>query len=225
MIKLLRYFPFLLLIGLICLFPTTSAVANEKSNTDKKKLDINLSPNDTLFDITNMKPGDWAPRTLTVTNSGNVDFDYHMQLRNNGDEMLFNELMMEIKSGNKELYSGKLSAFQGLPARFLDSGSNENLDITIRFPEHLGNEFQGKGAEFIFNFIAEAKDGTVVHVMTNGHVQGVMSPAAAGAGLSDVSTILLFGFLAITAGVITIIVFKFYRQLKLVDKTNNLEEI
>ncbi|WP_262174182.1 CalY family protein [Saccharococcus sp. Marseille-Q5394] len=220
MIKLFRYIPFLLLISMICLFPTTSAVADEKNASDKKEVEISLSPKDTLFDVSNMKPGDWAPRTLTVKNSGIVDFDYHMQLRNNGDEMLFNELLMEIKSGDKELYSGRLSAFQGLPARFLGSGSDENLDITIRFPEHLGNDFQGKGVEFSFNFIAEAKDGTVVHVMTNGHVEGVMSPAVAGFRLSDGSTNLLFGFLAITAGVIMIIIFKFYRQLKLVDRTN-----
>jgi len=158
MSKLFRLFPVLLLISGICFFPVTSVFADGKNDTNKNDIDISISPNDTLFDISNMKPGDWAPRTITVKNLGSKDFAYQMQLQNSGEKKLFNELLLEIKTDNKELYQGKLAAFKSLPARKLTRGSGENLDITIRFPEHLGNDFQGLGAAFVFSFTAEGRD-------------------------------------------------------------------
>jgi len=158
MSKLFRVFPVLLLISGICFFPVTSVFADGEDNTGKDDIDISISPNDTLFDISNMKPGDWAPRTMTVKNFGSKDFDYQMQLQNTGEKKLFNELLLEIKVDDKELYQGKLAAFKSLPARKLTRGSGENLDITIRFPEHLGNDFQGLGAAFVFSFTAEGRD-------------------------------------------------------------------
>ncbi|MEK4711857.1 hypothetical protein [Sporosarcina sp. FSL K6-5500] len=158
MSKLFRLFPVLLLISGICFFPMTSVLADGEDNTGKDDIDISISPNDTLFEISNMKPGDWAPRTITVKNLGSKDFAYQMQLENSGEKKLFNELLLEIKADDKELYQGKLAAFKSLPARKLTRGSGENLDITIRFPEHLGNDFQGLGAAFVFTFTAEGRD-------------------------------------------------------------------
>ena len=74
MSKLFRLLPFLLLISGICFFPVTSVFADDENDTDKNEIDISLSPTDTLFDISNMKPGDWAPRTITVKNSGKQRF-------------------------------------------------------------------------------------------------------------------------------------------------------
>ncbi|QNK87533.1 hypothetical protein H7992_20495 [Sporosarcina sp. resist] len=158
MSKLFRLFPVLLLISGICFFPMTSVLADGEDNMGNADIDISISPNDTLFDISNMKPGDWAPRTITVKNLGSKDFAYQMQLENSGEKKLFNELLLEIKADDKELYQGKLAAFKSLPARKLTRGSGENLDITIRFPEHLGNDFQGLGAAFVFTFTAEGRD-------------------------------------------------------------------
>ena len=158
MSKLFRVFPILLLISGICFFPVTSVFADGEDNAGKDDIDISISPNDTLFEISNMKPGDWAPRTITVKNLGSKDFAYQMQLENSGEKKLFNELLLEIKVDDKELYQGKLAAFKSLPARKLTRGSGENLDITIRFPEHLGNDFQGLGAAFVFTFTAEGRD-------------------------------------------------------------------
>ncbi|WP_338655123.1 hypothetical protein V6B14_03260 [Sporosarcina psychrophila] len=158
MSKLFRVFPILLLISGICFFPVTSVFADGEDNAGKDDIDISISPNDTLFEISNMKPGDWAPRTITVQNVGSKDFAYQMQLENSGEKKLFNELLLEIKVDGKELYQGKLAAFKSLPARKLTRGSGENLDITIRFPEHLGNDFQGLGAAFVFTFTAEGRD-------------------------------------------------------------------
>jgi len=158
MSKLFRLIPCLLLLSGICFFPITSVFADGKNDTDKNEINISISPKDTLFDISNMKPGDWAPRTITVKNSGSKDFVYQMQLQNSGDKKLFNELLLEIKAADKELYQGKIAAFKSLPTRKLISGSEENLDITIRFPEHLGNDFQGLTSAFVLTFTAEGRD-------------------------------------------------------------------
>jgi hypothetical protein len=123
--------------------------------TDKKEIDIEILPNGTLFDVANMKPGDWAPRDITVRNAGKRDFNYSMKIQNDGPEKLFNELMVEVKDRDAIIYTGKISELGMLPKRILYVNTEEKLTITIRFPEHLGNEFQGLGSNFNLQFIAE----------------------------------------------------------------------
>ena len=94
---------------------------------------------------------------ITVKNSGSKDFVYQMESRNSGETKLFNELLLEIKSGDTELYLGKLAAFKICDRTKTISGTEENLDITIRFPEHLGNDFQGLAAAFTLTLHSERK--------------------------------------------------------------------
>ena len=216
--KLFRLFPFLLLISAICFYPVMSVQADTENNKTEKDLDIRLSSQENLFDISNMKPGDWAPRTLTVQNSGIKDFVYQMQVENSGESMLYNELLLEVKAGNQELYQGKLAAFNSLPERELTSGTKENLDITIRFPEHLGNEFQGLNASFVFSFVAEARDGEIVQTMTTGHVASVSaSPPTSGGNLPTTMTniikLVLIGALLLVSGIVWRIV-RYYRRMR-----------
>lgn len=205
--KLFRLFPFLLLISAICFYPVMSVQADTENNKTEKDLDISLSAKENLFDISNMKPGDWAPRTLTVQNSGIEDFVYQMLVENSGETKLYNELLLEIKAGDQELYQGKLAAFNSLPERELISGTKENLDITIRFPEHLGNEFQGLNASFVFSFVAEARDGEIVQTMTTGHVASVSAgPPTVGGNLastsSNITNLVLLGSLLILVAIV-----------------------
>ncbi len=216
MSKLFRLFPFLLLISGICFFPISSVFADGENDTDKNDIDIILSPKDNLFDISNMKPGDWAPRTITVKN-GNKDFDYQMQVQNNGEKKLFNELLLEIKADDKELYQGKLAAFKSLPARKLTSGTEENLDITIRFPEHLGNDFQGLQSAFAFSFTAEGKDSPAVQAMVLGQIYSG-GPTSAGFSLPTTSTnifnLMLVGSVLVAGGIVLMII-RHYRRMKM----------
>lgn len=217
--KLFRLFPLLLLISGICLFPVMSVFADGEKDTGKKEIDINLTPKDTLFSISNMKPGDWAPRTITVINSGSKDFSYHMEMTNNGETKLFDELMLEIKSGDKELYEGKLAEFKPVAARELASGSDENLDMTIRFPKHLGNDFQGLEVAFTLSFTAEGKDTTPVQAQAaiKGQIESG-GPKSAGFILPATSTnifnLILFGTVLMVGG-IGLMVVRHYRRLKL----------
>ncbi|MFC4409974.1 hypothetical protein ACFOZY_05915 [Chungangia koreensis] len=214
MTKFYRLFPLLLLISVISFYPTPSVFADEKNDkAAENELVISISPKENLFDISNMKPGDWAPRTITVQNSGSKDFVYQMQLQNSGDEKLFNELMLEIKAGDTELYQGKMAAFIALPERELTSSTEENLEITIRFPEHLGNEFQGLVSDFAFSFIAEGKASPPVYVMTEGQVAsfGPTDLSSPTNPMSKIVKLMLFGSLLVASG----IVFMFIRRYRM----------
>ena len=61
--KLFAAFSLLVVISGICIFPATSVFAEGETDKDQKELDITISATENLFDIGNMKPGDWAPRT------------------------------------------------------------------------------------------------------------------------------------------------------------------
>ncbi|WP_419961100.1 hypothetical protein [Psychrobacillus sp. BM2] len=217
MTKFYQLFSFLLLMSVICLYPMTSVLADGESDTAEKELDISLSTKENLFDISNMKPGDWAPRTITVQNSGSKDFVYQMQLQNSGEQKLFNELLVEINAGDQELYQGKLAEFKSLPERNLTSGTEENLDITIRFPEHLGNDFQGLESDFVFTFTAEGKDNSTVQVMTMGQVASV-GPTSVGLSLpstpSNIFIFILFGTVLVVGGIVLMII-RHYRRMKI----------
>jgi len=212
MTKFIRLFPFLLLINMICFYPVANVFADDGNGTAENELDISLLPTEKLFDISNMKPGDWAPRTITVRNSGSKDFVYQMQLQNSGDEKLFNELLLEIKVGDTELYQGKMAAFKSLPERKLTSSTEETLDITVRFPEHLGNEFQGLESAFVFSFIAEGKGSPPVQVMSAGQVASFgptawFSPPTTS---SKIVNLMLFSSLLVAGGS----VFMFIRRYR-----------
>ncbi|MDY0404817.1 hypothetical protein P5G51_004845 [Virgibacillus sp. 179-BFC.A HS] len=75
---------FTLVLGLY-LFPVSVAMADNGNGTSSE-INITLFSKNFLFDVINMKPGDWAPRQITVNNSGSKDFAYHMQLRNDGEK-------------------------------------------------------------------------------------------------------------------------------------------
>lgn len=150
---------YLILLGVMflhLLFPIHVMHGEAKEETD---LLMDVTPETTLFDIENMKPGDWAPRSITVENNGNIHFMYDMHMENNGEEKLFNVLFMEITDGHSELYNGTLADFSSLTGREVLSGDEENIQITIRFPEDLGNNYQGLDMHFTLIFTAEAKDG------------------------------------------------------------------
>ena len=215
--RLFRLITPLLLISGINFIPVTNALADGENDMDQNEINISISPSDTLFDISNMKPGDWAPRTITVKNLGNVDFDYQMELRNNGEEKLFNELILEINDGQTELFEGKLATFKSLPLRNLTTGSEENLDITIRFPEHLGNEFQGLLTSFVFTFTAEGKDNMAVQAITHGQIDSG-SLTSIGKIPQDTATnifnLIVLGTVLVAGGIVMALI-TYYRRMKL----------
>ncbi|MFA1821321.1 hypothetical protein ACDX78_14290 [Virgibacillus oceani] len=128
-------------------------------------ISLDVTPEDILFQVENMKPGDWAPRTSVIQNNGQKAFYYSMYIQSEDTNKLFNELLLEITVSETELYNGKLADFENLEERNLEPKEEEELEITIRFPEHLGNDFQGLNSVFSFIFTADSQiDDTSVEV-------------------------------------------------------------
>ncbi|WP_042355374.1 TasA family protein [Bacillus rubiinfantis] len=133
------------------------------ANAETQEIDIATSPEKVLFELSNLKPGDWAERSLTINNNGKEDFNYvaSSQFRD-GSKKFFNELLLTISAEDKVIFDGKLKDFNKLESRVLTQNGSEKLDFKIVIPEHLGNDFQGLGCEVQFKFYAEGLTGGVL---------------------------------------------------------------
>lgn len=215
MMKSIRiYFVVIFMIGLLY-FSLTGINAVAEEAPAQQDVDISISPGgDPLFQVENMKPGDWAPRTVTVQNVGIQDFDYSVRVQNTGDPKLFNALVLEIKAGELTLYEGKMTDFDEMPSRKLVSGSEESLEMVIRFPEHLGNDYQGLEAAFSFQFVAEGQGNLVVHTMTEGLIgsSGIAQTLPTFPSfLTNALYLLIIGLCLLTA---TLIIMRHYNRMK-----------
>ncbi|PLR99287.1 LPXTG cell wall anchor domain-containing protein [Bacillus sp. T33-2] len=129
------------------------------ADTSPPVIDISVSPAPYLFELSNLKPGDWATRTLIIQNQGNQDFTYLMKAkRESGSEKLYNQLLLQVNDSQKTLYDGKLSGYEGIDSRALKHSDEEKLEFTVKFPDESGNEYQGVATEVAFHF---QTDGTI----------------------------------------------------------------
>lgn len=127
---------------------------------ERKEIDLSLTPKDVLFDVSNMKPGDWTERSIRVNNEGTAKFLYTLSAEfADGSKKLYEALTLEVKDKERVLYKGSLGGFTKLAGRILSAGQSEQLIYTVRFPEEFGNEYQGLGTKVKFVFYAEA-DGS-----------------------------------------------------------------
>ncbi len=188
------------------------------SENATSEIDIGIKPSRYLFHIKDMKPGDWVPRTMIVQNNGLKDFNYYIKLENTSESVkLYNELLLEISDEDGEIYSGKLADLHELPPRSLASSSEEKLGFTIRFPEHLGNEYQGLDARFTIKFTAEGEGNLTDEASSQGLVGRNGSPSG-GSPLPDTATsmftLLLIGGIFLLVGGILLL----YQKLKRIGR-------
>jgi LPXTG-motif cell wall-anchored protein len=126
-----------------------------------KDVEIIIAPKgQLLFDITNMKPGDWGQRKLSIKNGGDKDFYYSIIVTNNSNNnTLYDELELKISSIEKEqvLYNGKLKDYKNFEPKFLKKEASDHILFTVKMPFELGNEFQGTNANFEIKIIAGEK--------------------------------------------------------------------
>ncbi|WP_371069242.1 TasA family protein [Sediminibacillus sp. JSM 1682029] len=142
--------------GLVVFIMIFSTVGYHKSFASSNEIDIETLPKDILFDVDDMKPGDWATRTYTIQNMGSRDMDYYLSAQfESGSEKLYKVLMLEVKDGEESLYSGSLAGFTDLEKRPLSVNDEEELTFTVDFPKELGNEFQGLISDFSILVSAE----------------------------------------------------------------------
>jgi LPXTG-motif cell wall-anchored protein len=134
-------------------------------NNTIPEVDIATTPTKVLFDVSNMKPGDWADRTIKISNKGKQGFKYTMSADlKSGSKKLYNELMIKVSDSKNELFYGKVSDFKGLDPRELANSAEEDLNFTIEFPAHLGNDFQGLETEVEFKFYVAGTLGGLLPV-------------------------------------------------------------
>jgi len=151
---------------LIALMLTLTVPVSAKEEEESvKEIDIMLTPEKVIFDLDNLKPGDWAERTVTITNSGKKDFNYIVSgKRKSGSELFYRALQLVIKGPSGELFNGYLSEFKKLSPSEIVSGESETLTFIVKVPENLGNAYQGLKTEVEFKFYAEGTMGGVLPI-------------------------------------------------------------
>lgn len=185
------------------LSPNIRVLADASSGST---INIGISPSDYLFDIKNMKPGDWAPRDIAVKNTGVDEFKYSTTAKfTGGSKKLFHELLLEINDADDELYKGKLADFDKLSPRNIKPSNEEELTFTIRFPKQLGNDFQGLRTQFDLTFFAEGEDNEMDEAISGGIIGGDNNFPAGGSlpnTATDMLTYLVVGGALVVVGII-----------------------
>jgi predicted ribosomally synthesized peptide with SipW-like signal peptide len=133
------------------------------------------------FSITNMKPGDWNRRWVTVKNNGTLDIDFLKVNKSNvvdssnllgqivvsatgrvgsADSAYFTDDWMTLGSkptasswfNNSDLLD---TAFYRTPAGVIHPGETYTMTFDFTLPTTVGNDFQGKTATFDLTFTGE----------------------------------------------------------------------
>ncbi|MBO0958281.1 cell wall protein [Neobacillus sp. MM2021_6] len=139
--------------------------AQDTYASEIQEIDIATSPEKVLFDLNNLKPGDWAERTLTIQNKGKQDFKYLFSSKlNEGSGKFYNALELKVSDKNKVLFEGKMHDFSKLEPRFISKNDEEELFFTVKIPDELGNEYQGLNCKVEFKFYVEGTFGGVLPV-------------------------------------------------------------
>jgi LPXTG-motif cell wall-anchored protein len=135
---------------------TTFCPANDIYATEGDELDIEAFPDSELFNITNMVPGDWGERKLTILNVGEKNFTYRTEVDLiSGSENLYNQFLVQVWDANGAIFRGKLHELEELEPRHLKASHQEDLKFVVEFPEELGNEYQGLDFIFELKFLIE----------------------------------------------------------------------
>lgn len=207
MFKRRQLIQLLMLSIILMIFPVSLVLADEQ----EERTGLEISPNDHLFNIFNMKPGDWATRTIKVSNTSEEPFEYTFMIDNVTGETLFSKLLFEIYAGDHELYHGKLKDYPVFSPRLIQPQEHEELTMTIRFPEHLGNEFQGLNTNFSFVFIAEgALEQTLTYIDS-----AIGSGTSVKSGFFTVSTTIIAGLVILLLCLANAwLIYQFYRKSK-----------
>lgn len=124
-------------------------------------LKIETSPTSSLFNLSNMAPGDTESKLLTVKNTGDTRFEYKVSSRKElGSDELFNLLSLQIKQGTNVVANTKLNNLSNLRLGELGVGGYKEFDFVVYFPVDAGNEYQELSTTVAFDFIATADGGT-----------------------------------------------------------------
>lgn len=130
---------------------------------ERREIDISLEPKEVLFHVSNMKPGDWANRSIRISNDGTKKLSYSIKSEvSEGSTKLYEALKVTVKDKQEVLYEGSLKELQSMENRTLAADRTDELIYTIHVPKELGNEYQGLQTIVKFIFYAEGPEGNGV---------------------------------------------------------------
>ena len=119
-----------------------------------------------LFNLTNMNPGDVNEAKVEISNKLEYKFALYMRTERvslepeAGEADLFNQLVLTINYDGDEIYKGPMADFarSNFPLGTLKPGDDKELNVVVYLPgPETGNEFQGKFVEVRWIFIAEQR--------------------------------------------------------------------
>jgi len=142
-----------ILLSLVMIF--LIQVKDTKADESEYEVDISTTPAEFLFNVKNMKPGDWSTSTLEVNNEGNLDFNYSISShQESGDSYLYNQFLVWVSDSDGLLYEGKLSDFSAFPLGTIAAKGSNTLTFKVELPYETGNEAQGKSISVTFELNA-----------------------------------------------------------------------
>ncbi|HCA30261.1 MAG TPA: hypothetical protein DEP23_12200 [Ruminococcaceae bacterium] len=114
---------------------------------------LSISHNEPLFNMEKMVPGEASTAVVTIKNESNAPFSVSLNSKKtNGDDQLFQALMITVKDDNTIYYHGGLKELKNINLKPISSNKNENYTLHVLFPADLGNEYQKKSVTVTFIF-------------------------------------------------------------------------
>jgi len=135
----------------------TSTAENTLNSFQSGVLEVNLDRNDGdyYFEIENIAPGDSGGQTISIVNSGTLNFNYQVSYTLSGVLAEGDHpLSIVIKDSNQQPIDLALQ-------RELKNNSHENLTISWEMPLEAGNQYQGGTARLDLEVLAEQITGNV----------------------------------------------------------------
>lgn len=136
----------------------TSQVKLTGNTFETGTIEINITPANALFNLSNMAPGVWSEKGLLVENSGTLDYDYEISAEatdtSEAGVKLFNSLWMEIQEENGDLIDEGWLKDLATPKRLLEMGESENIKIKIKLEDNTDDSYQDLATSFNLVFDA-----------------------------------------------------------------------
>lgn len=130
-----------------------------KGFADQQEVEIKTVPENQLFSLENLAPGQVEEKDIIVQNIGKQDFHYQTFVKYKlGSKQLYQMLDLTIMTNDGEiLFQGKLKDFSSLKGRTIEKNKDERLTIKIGLPSEAGNEFQSLDCVVDFQFLADSE--------------------------------------------------------------------
>lgn len=159
MLKTINRLFFILVAAFILVLSLSRANLVLAASEQNGVLEITYPGNSSLFTIDNAYPGMNAPRTVTITNHGQLSHSLSIATKGQLGKLAPVTYIKILRHSDQSLiWQKKLSQINPYP-KFttvipsIKAGQIRKIDVIAILPEWLGNEYQGK-TTLVFDFIA-----------------------------------------------------------------------